>query len=200
MEIKGERIIIKALKLDDVFYMKTWGKHKNPLLEDYNFPEMTDSQIRRWYSIKTRSFANKYFAICLKDGSVIGYMGMKEVKILRKESTLGIVLDPAHVNKGYGTEALKYFLRAYFTEMNMKRMYLEVAEFNKRASTVYKKMGFTNVAYYMEEFFDSNIDTGSSFYEDVKSCFVISDGRVYNYVYKMKLDREVFLINNSKIK
>ncbi len=200
MEIRGERIIIKPLTLENVFHMKNWGKHDNPLLEDYNFPDMSDAQIRKWYNYKTRSFTSKYFGISLKDGRLIGYMGMKELKLLRKESTLGIVFDPNYMDMGYGSETLKVFLNSYFTDMNMKKMYLEVAEFNKRAHRVYKKMGFTNVGYYLEEFFDDRIDISTKYFKEVQSSFVISDRKVYNYIYKMKLDREFFLGNISNNK
>lgn len=200
MEIIGDRITIRPLSLEDVFNMKKWGMHKNPLLSDYNFPDMSDSQIRKWYDMKTRSFFNKYFGIALKDGRLIGYMGIKEIKLLRKESTLGIVFDPNFLNMGYGTETLKYFLRYYFTQMNMKRMYLEVSEFNNRAQKVYKKMGFENSGYYLEEFFDDDLDLNNPYFKDVQSCFVINEKKIYNYIYKMKLDKEVFLGKISSIK
>ena len=77
--------------------------------------------------------------------------------------------------------------------MKMRRMYLEVAEFNQRAYTVYKKMGFKPVAYYLDEFFDSNLDLNGSHYLDVKSNFVITDKKIYNYIYKMKLNKKDFL-------
>lgn len=199
MEIIGERIKIRPLKVSDVFDMRNWGIHKNPLLDDYNFPDMNDNQIQKWYDIKTKSFFNKYFAIFSEEGRLIGYMGMKEIKYLKKESTLGIVFDPDVMNMGYGTETLKYFLKEYFTNMKMRRMYLEVAEFNQRAHTVYKKMGFENIGYYLEEF-DLEVDTEDSYYKESETCFVINDKRIYNYVYKMKLDREVFLSKMTGIK
>nr|WP_300003977.1 GNAT family N-acetyltransferase [Tissierella sp.] len=198
MEIIGERVRIRPLKVEDVFDMRNWGLHKNPLLDDYNFPVMSDAQIKRWYEIKTKSFFNKYFAIFSEEDKLIGYMGMKEIKYLKKESTLGVVFDPDFMNKGYGTETLKIFLKEYFWSMNMKIMYLEVAEFNARAHTVYKKMGFENVGYYLEEF-DLEVDIENSYYKEVESCFVISDNKIYNYIYKMKLEKEVFFNKLSSI-
>lgn len=199
MEIIGERVKIRPLKVSDVFEMRNWGLHKNPLLDDYNFPDMNDKQIQKWYEIKTKSLFNKYFAIFSEEDRLIGYMGMKEIKFLKKESTLGIVFDPNILNMGYGTETLKYFLKEYFTNMKMKKMCLEVAEFNYRAQSVYKKMGFENVGYYLEEF-DLDIDIDDPYYKEVKSCFVINDKKIYNYIYKMKLDREVFLSKVTTIK
>lgn len=193
MEIIGDRIIIRPLKVEDVFDMRNWGEHDNPLLADYNFPIMTDNQIKRWHDIKTNSFFNRYFGIITKEGRLIGYMGMKNIKFLRKESTLGIVFDPNFMNEGYGTETLKVFLNHYFTELNMKKMDLEVAEFNIRAKKVYKKMGFKPAGYYLEEFYDNKLDLQNSYFKESKSSFVIKDNKLYNYVYRMKLDREVFL-------
>lgn len=173
--------------------MRNWGYHDNPLLGDYNFPILTDDEIKQWYKIKTRSFFNKYFSVLNKKDILIGYLGIKDIKRIRRESTLGIVFDPNYVDQGYGTETLKYFLKYYFNEMKMRRMYLEVAEFNQRAYTVYKKMGFKPVAYYLDEFFDSNLDLNGSHYLDVKSNFVITDKKIYNYIYKMKLNKKDFL-------
>ncbi len=199
MKIIGERIFIRPLRVEDVFNMRKWGVHKNPLLSDYNFPEMSDRQIQKWYEVKTKSFFNKYFAILTKEDRLIGYMGIKEIKFLKKESTLGIVFDPDLLDSGYGTETLKYFLKEYFNQMNMKKMYLEVAEFNKRARRVYEKMGFKYNGYYLEEFFDWDLDLQSSYFKEVESCFVINGKKIYNYVYSMKLDREDFLGKISSI-
>ena len=193
MEIKGERIIIDKLKLEDVYEMRTWGFHENPLIEDYNFPPMNDDEIKSWYRRKTRTIYNKYYSIKDRDGKLIGYMGIKDIKRFRRQSTLGIVMDPSNIDKGYGTETLETFLNYYFTEMKMKSMLLEVAEFNKRAYRVYEKMGFRPIGYYLDEFFDSNLDLTNSYYLEEKSSFVIKEEKIYNYIYKMKVTKKRFM-------
>lgn len=30
MELRGARIVIRPLRLEDVFYMRNWGHHENP--------------------------------------------------------------------------------------------------------------------------------------------------------------------------
>lgn len=191
IEIVEGNFKIRSLILDDVFRMKEWGIHETPLLADYNFPKMTDSEIKRWYRFKTLNPFNKYLGI-LVDDRLIGYMGLKNIKIIKKESTLGIVFDPNYVNMGYGSKTLKLFLSYYFNELNMKIMYLEVAKFNERAMRVYKKVGFETTSYYLEEFFDQNLNLNNSYYLDAKTSFVIKDEKIYNYIYKMKVDREDF--------
>ena len=74
MKIEGKKIIIRPLQLNDVYYMRNWGYHDNPLLGDYNFPILTDDEIKQWYKIKTRSFFNKYFSVFNKKDILIGYL------------------------------------------------------------------------------------------------------------------------------
>ena len=197
MEISGSRIKISGLKLADVYQMRNWGYHDNPLLGDYNFPDMNDKELKTWYRSKTFSLNNKYYGIFDGEAKLIGYMGIKDIRRIKRESTLGIVFDPNYVSLGYGTECLSTFLNHYFTKMKMKKMYLEVAEFNKRAYRLYEKMGFKPVGYYLDEFYDHKLDTNNPYFLDEKSSFVITDKKIYNYIYKMKLDQEVFLKRQS---
>ena len=192
MRLVGSRVIIRPLELKDVYEMKNWGFHKNPLLDDYNFPDMVDSQIKKWYKYKTNSFFNRYYGILNKDYRLIGYLGIKNIKFVRRESTLGLVLDPNYINKGYGTEALWEYLNYYFNQLKMKKMDLEVAEFNQRALKVYEKVGFRSIEYYLDEFHNQKLDLNDNYYLDNKSCFVLYNKRIYNYIYKMRLDKDVF--------
>ncbi|MDR7869786.1 MAG: GNAT family N-acetyltransferase [Tissierellaceae bacterium] len=194
MKVQGNRTIIRPLELRDVFEMRNWGYHKNPLLEDYNFPLMDDEEIKKWYKFKTNSFFNKYYGVLDKNKRLIGYLGIKDIKFIRRESTLGIVFDPNFVSKGYGTETLREYLNYYFNVMKMRRMYLEVAEFNHRAFKLYENIGFKPVGYYLDEFHNQIMDLNNSYYLENKSCFVIYNRRIYNYIYKMKLDKNDFKI------
>ena len=193
MEIIGKRVSIDKLKLQDVFEMRSWGFHENPLIEDYNFPPMNDDEIKLWFKRKTDTIFNKYYGVKNEEGKLIGYMGIKDIKRLRRQSTLGIVFDPNYINKAYGTETLESFLIYYFTEMKMKSMILEVAEFNRRAYKLYEKMGFKPVGYYLDEFFNSALDLRDPYYVEEKSSFVIKGEKIYNYIYKMKLDKKDFI-------
>lgn len=194
MDIRGSRITIKPLTLDNVYNMRLWGYHNNPLLADYNFPFMTDKEIIKWYKYKTNSWRSKYYGITNEHDIFIGYLGIKDITKFKRESTLGIVFDPNYISMGYGTETLITFLKNYFTVMDMKIMYLEVAEFNKRAHRLYENVGFMQEGYYLDVFFDQNINMENAYYINEESSFVISDKKIYNYIYKMKLGKENFFI------
>ncbi|NMB26607.1 MAG: GNAT family N-acetyltransferase [Tissierellia bacterium] len=193
MEIKGKRITITPIELKDAYSMKKWGRHKNPLLFDYNLPSLTDEEIKEWYRFKTRGNNKKYYSVFNEQNRFIGYMGIKNIRKILSQATFGIVFDPNYVNQGYGTEAIIAYLYYFFNEMKMRTLYLEVAKFNKRAIQCYEKSGFKVVDVYLEEFFDQKIDLENPYFLEEKSSFVIEDGKVYNYIYKMKIDKKTFL-------
>ncbi|CCQ92853.1 conserved hypothetical protein [[Clostridium] ultunense Esp] len=205
MEITGKRIRISPLKLEDAFFMKNWGTHENPLLSDYNLPSLSDEEIRKWYNYKTGEKNRKYYSVFNEGNRFIGYMGIKKIRRIFRDALLGIVFDPNYVNQGYGTEAITAFLEYYFNEMKMKKLYLEVVQFNKRALRCYEKSGFKIIDRYLDEFFDQRIDLIDPYFISEKSSFVIEGGKVYNYIYKMKVDKNTYLkareeIDGQKIK
>ncbi len=171
--------------------MRQWGIHENPLLIGYNFPNYTDKDIVTWYNYKTKPFYNKYFSIYLED-RLIGYLGMKKISRIFRRSTLGIVLDPNFINKGYGTDVLITFLNYYFYELKMKKMYLDVDLFNQRALKLYLKLGFKITGKYLAKFIDDYVDVNGSYYLENENAFVIKNYKVYNYRYTMLLEKDNF--------
>lgn len=199
MKLRGERVTITPMKLEDVYLLKEWGVHENPLLADYNLPELSLEELETWCYRKINNRNNRYFSVFNEENKFIGYMGIKNIRKIFRDSVLGIVFDPNYVNKGYGTESILTFLDYYFNEMNMKRLYLEVAKFNKRAMRCYEKCGFKVVDSYLVEFFDQSIDTNNPYYVNEKSSFVIKNKKIYNYIYKMEIDKSFYIKERYKL-
>ncbi len=134
-------LVIRPLELRDVYELKNWARHDNPLLQDYDFPYTSDKSLENWYLWKTMPTHNRYFAIQHK-GKMAGYLGLKHLSLLHGRAELGIVLNPAIMDQGIGTQTLRMFLHYYFEEMDMKELNLEVAAYNERARKVYERLGF----------------------------------------------------------
>lgn len=194
MEIRGDRIRIAPIKLEDVFAMRDWGIHKNPLLFDYNLPPLKDEDLERWYYLKTKGRSKRYYCVYNEENKFIGYIGIKNIRRILREATLGIVFDPNYINQGYGTEGIITFLDYYFNKIKMKTLYLEVAKFNKRAIRCYEKSGFEIIDVYLDKFFDQEIDLNNPYFLREQSSFVIKDGNIYNYIYKMKIDKKAYFL------
>lgn len=190
--IRGDRVKLNLLKLEDALFMKNWGVHETPLLKDYNFPYLDDYDVIEWYDSKKSGRNKIYFAIYNEEERFIGYLGIKRIRRIRKEATLGIVFDPNYVNKGYGTDTIKVFLNYFFYTMNMKKLFLEVASFNKRAVRCYEKCGFIKSRKYLGKFYNQSIDMNNPHFLEEEDSFIMKRGKIYNYIYRMKIDEKTF--------
>ncbi len=84
------------------------------------------------------------FAIRTLDDTLIGQMGMW-IEAPHYDAYLWILIgDRAYWGKGYGTDAMRVFMRYAFEEMNLHRITLRVFGFNQRAIRSYEKCGFVH--------------------------------------------------------
>lgn len=192
--IKSKRVMIRKLTIEDVYHMQKWGKHTNPLYFDYNFPKLTDEEVREWFRIKTQSKRKKCFGVFNEEDRIVGYLTIKDIRKFKRTATLGIVFDPSYINRGYGTEAIITFLEYYFYDLNMKSLHLKVAKFNKRAVNCYKKCGFAKISESKIKAQVNVSDFRNATSQKDEDYFYINSkkNRVYIYAYKMKVDRSIW--------
>lgn len=196
----GEKTKIRKLKRIDIDKMVKWGKHDEPIFYHYNFPELSKDERDLWYALKAKKFRKKCFAIEKLDGKLIGYISLRDIKYLRRESELGIVFDPDIINNGYGTDALNNFLDIYFNKYKMKALFLRVAKFNKRALRCYQKCGFQIIDEVYEEFEEQFMS------EEVKKDilekyeeFDLKDGKLMTTYYYMEITKRKYIIHKQNL-
>jgi RimJ/RimL family protein N-acetyltransferase len=77
------------------------------------------------------------------DGRHIGNVMYYNIDERRGEAELGITIgDKRYWNQGYGTQIVRTFLLHLFTEVNMRRIYLNTLDWNVRAQRAFEKAGF----------------------------------------------------------
>ncbi|MCJ7497675.1 MAG: GNAT family N-acetyltransferase [candidate division Zixibacteria bacterium] len=141
-KLKGERIIIRPLKRDDIEKRLKWEKYPDPLYAHYNLEDLTEVQKREWYHKRKKDPKMLYLAIDNLKGELLGFLSLYDIDWDNKKAKLGIYLGYEYIDKGYGTEAIKTFLPYYFEKMRFKELYLDVASLNQRAIKCYLKCGF----------------------------------------------------------
>jgi RimJ/RimL family protein N-acetyltransferase len=134
-------VSVKALSPKDVHQMINWGKHEDIRLFHYNFNYTSLYDCQRWYRSKNK-FLRKYIFGIYTEDILVGYITLKNINWLLRKGEMGIVMDPSKVNEGYGTKAIKEYLKIVFNQYKMKKIVLRVAAFNKRARRAYEKVGF----------------------------------------------------------
>jgi len=79
----------------------------------------------------------------LSDDRIIGGIGLDGVNWANRDTFVGIGLgEKEDWGKGYGTDAMRVILRYAFTELNLRRVSLDVFEYNPRGVRSYEKVGF----------------------------------------------------------
>ena len=113
---------------------------RNDVFYDYNYQHHGVMGYRRWFESRNHMFQH-YFGIYLEE-RFIGFIGIKKINPLTKNSELGLVIDPNFTNRGIGLETMVLFLEHYFFKLKMKTMTLKVTKYNKDAIKLYRKLGF----------------------------------------------------------
>jgi RimJ/RimL family protein N-acetyltransferase len=81
----------------------------------------------------------------LQDDTLIGEIGLDGIEWSHGEAFVGIGLgERDYWGKGYGTDAMRIILHYAFTELNLRRVSLDVFEYNPRAIRSYEKAGFVH--------------------------------------------------------
>jgi len=100
--------------------------------------------IQKWVEKQYENPNDFSFAIrLLEDDRIVGGIGLDGLNWAHRESFVGIGLGQKEDwGKGYGTDAMKIILRYAFTELNLRRVSLDVFEYNPRGIRSYEKAGF----------------------------------------------------------
>lgn len=147
----GEKTIVKSMDMEEVPKLSDWTDNEDPIFFDYNFPVLKREEQINWFKKKS-SGTKRLFTIQDFDQNVIGYMSLRNVNIILRRAEFGIVLNPAVMNKGYGSDALKVLIKWFFEELGYRQLVLTVALYNKRALHIYKKLGFDYVSIIYETY------------------------------------------------
>jgi RimJ/RimL family protein N-acetyltransferase len=124
-----------------------WGR-------DSEYRRLMDSDPPRLFSVKaSREWMEKqlekepdtfWFAVrTLEDDRLLGEIDLAVTSWGSRDAFVGIGIGEREFwGKGYGTDAMNLTLRYAFIELNLRRVTLNVFEFNERAVRAYEKAGF----------------------------------------------------------
>jgi len=190
INFRTKRCICREMTREDVYERCAWGPYDNALLSYYAFNFDKEHKKRALY-YRWKGMKREWFSFDLGEtGTLIGILSLRRIRRIVRTARLGLVIKPEHVNRGYGTEIVKGFMKYYFTEMGFRRLFLDVAEFNKRALHCYKKCGFVSCGAFDREYPGSYDIIHTEEYRNSEDCFFFRDGRLYARYTDMTLSRK----------
>ncbi len=145
--LTGMRVYLSAYDLEkDPAVMVKW-------MDDSEYRRLLDSDaVILWNQKQLQKFLEEEgfgvfaFAIrTIEDDRLIGDIGLGGINWPAGSAWVGIGLgERADWGKGYGSDAMQVLLRYAFEQLNLRRVNLNVFEYNPRAIRSYEKVGFVH--------------------------------------------------------
>ena len=142
----GEKVFVRAIEEEDLTTMVKW--RNDPVVGKYVLPgvpyPMALAKEKEWYANLLEDDAEKVFLICEKStGKPIGSVGISNISRRNMSGFVSILIgETDYWGAGFGSEAMRLFLGYCFRMLNLRRVALEVYEYNERAIRCYEKLGF----------------------------------------------------------
>jgi ribosomal-protein-alanine N-acetyltransferase len=146
---RGTLIRLRRKRLDDAAADYQWRRDPELARFDAASPlrsSFQDFLVTYTEDIRYPSPFRRVFAIEDLDGHHIGNVMYYNIDEQRGEAELGITIgDKRYWSHGYGTDAVRTFLRYLFTETRLRRIYLNTLDWNIRAQKSFRKAGFVPI-------------------------------------------------------
>jgi len=147
LEIEGERIVLRKLRLSDALDIYKNLQDKEMVKWTLNIPWPYKKQDavkwikRTHYKIKNKK--EYAFGIVLKtENRIIGAISLMHIDWKNKNAEIGYWLGKKYWGKGYMTEAVRLILKFAFEKLKLHRIYANLFEENVASRRVLEKAGF----------------------------------------------------------
>lgn len=144
MNIKGDKIILRALELEDAEVLREMINdseiEKN--VAGWSFPVSKHAQIE-WIEKVNKSYTDYVFAIEYLDMGCIGVANLINIDWKNRSAFHGIKLvNKDFRGKGIGTDTVLTIMNYAFNELQLNRLDGSIIEHNSASQKLYKKCGW----------------------------------------------------------
>ena len=145
MNIKGNKVLLRAIEENDLELLNKWANDPEIwyMLGSWHFPSSMEYQ-KRWFMSLQDDRLNQRFAIEAPDVGLIGTANLVQIDWKNNHAFHGMMLGDKDIRgKGYGTDAIMAIMRYAFEELHLERLDGSMIEYNTISLHVYcKKCGW----------------------------------------------------------
>lgn len=173
--IAGEHVILRAFEREDAERCYRWMNDPNIVRTLKSRYPIAFQNEREWLERVigvAGSDSERHFAIERKDDrSHIGNASIHDIDWVSRNAAFGLFIgEPSAWNRGFGGDAIRTLVRFAFDEMNLRKLHINVFEYNDRAKHVLESQGFVQEGRLRQEFYRE----GS--YHDILILSIFRDG------------------------
>jgi len=156
--IETERLILRRLLSTDAIPMFEYRVCPEVCLYQSWLPGSADEVQSLITLMESRDISEGWFqlAIALKDGTLIGDLGIHVLESEPRICELGITLNPLFQSRGYALEALRASINFLFTECGKHRVYASIDPRNHKSLTLFERLGMRKEAHHCKSLWFKN--------------------------------------------
>jgi len=149
--IKGDRVALGVLVKEDIDVLWYWvnDKEVTQYLSENLFHKIhTREMEKNWLEsiLEGKEDTLTFAILLLPEYRMVGIISLSRINWINRNAELAIFIGAKELwGKGIGTEAIILLLVYAFNILDLKKVYLRVFEYNKRAIRCYEKVGFRRV-------------------------------------------------------
>jgi len=156
--IAGEHVILRAFEREDAERCYRWMNDPNIVRTlKTRYPIAFQNEIE-WLDRAMHVSAGdteRHFAIEKKDDrSHIGNASIHDIEWVSRTAAFGLFIgEPSAWNRGFGSDAIRTLVRFAFEEMNLRKLRINVFDYNDRAKHILETQGFVQEGRLQKEFY-----------------------------------------------
>lgn len=154
--IAGEHVILRAFEREDAERCYRWMNDPNIVRTlKSRYPIAFQNEAEWLERAMHPSPGERHFAIERRDDRThIGNASIHDIDWVSRTAAFGLFVgEPSAWNRGFGSDAIRTLVRFAFEEMNLRKLRINVFEYNDRAKHVLEAQGFVQEGRLRGEFY-----------------------------------------------
>ena len=154
--IAGEHVILRAFERDDADRCYRWMNDPNIVRTlKTRYPIAFQNEAEWLDKAMHPAQSERHFAVERKDDRQhIGNASIHDIEWVSRTAAFGLFIgEPSAWNRGFGSDAIRTLVRFAFEEMNLRKLRIDVFEYNERAKHVLEAQGFVQEGRLRQEFY-----------------------------------------------
>ncbi len=144
--LQGHRVRFRELRDEDLPVLVRWWQNPDTVLfqnlTGAPRPEETIAEMFRSWSTNASSGNVGFSVVDRHTDELLGHVVLYGAALPVRAGTFAVMIGADHVNRGYGTDAVRLMTDFGFRELGLNRIELRVFAYNERARAVYRKIGY----------------------------------------------------------
>jgi RimJ/RimL family protein N-acetyltransferase len=154
--IAGEHVILRAFEGDDAERCYRWMNDPNIVRTlKTRYPIAFQNEAEWLEGAMHASHTERHFAVERRDDRThIGNASIHDIDWVSRAGWFGLFIgEPTAWNRGFGSDAIGTLVRFAFDEMNLRKLRINVFDYNDRAKHVLESRGFVQEGRLRDDFY-----------------------------------------------